>query len=113
MMIGKPGGDQKFSSETGGNQILVEKPRLLNGESREYQGKHHKQRRRGKVGGRRRAVDRKHPKEEVENEERQGKQSYFVKAPRKPRKKKSNFVRKKRNKARVVTCIDMKKRMDP
>ena len=105
MVIGKPGGDQALSSDTGGNQMLVEKlrgDRVLNGESREYQGRQPKQRRRGKVG-RRRTVDRKHPKEELENDGRQGKQLSFVKAPRSQRKKKSNFVRKKRNKAKVVT----------
>ena len=104
--VGKPSGNQVLGLETGWNQMLVEKPRgaeVLNGEIREYQGRQQKHRRRGKAGGRRRTVDRKLIREEVENEEIQGKQLSFDTAPRSPRRKKSNFIRKKRNKARVAT----------
>ena len=104
MMIGKPHGDQVLSLETSGIQMLVEKPKgdeVLTKESREYHRRKQKQRRRGKAGGKGRAVHRRKPKE-LEDEGRQGKQLSFVKA-RSPRQKKSNFVRKKRNKARVLT----------
>jgi len=65
-----------------------------------------KERRRGKLSGRRKKVDRvrkKQQEETTESVERQGKAVSFVKASRPPRRKKSNFIRRKRNKARVGT----------
>jgi len=62
-----------------------------------------KGRRRGRVGGRRKVVKKKQEEENTESAERQGKELSFVKAPLRPRQKKSNFVRKKRNKPIVVT----------
>jgi len=62
-----------------------------------------KGRRRGRVGGRRKVVKKKQAEENTDSAERQGNELSFVKAPLRPRQKKSNFVRKKRNKPKVVT----------
>ena len=48
-------------------------------------------------------MKKKQEEENTESAERQGKELSFVKAPLRPRQKKSNFVRKKRNKPKVVT----------
>jgi len=76
------------------------------GERKGQQIRQKKGRRRGRVGGRRKIVDLVRKKEEegnMESAERQGKELSFVKAPLPPKRKKANFVRKKRNKAKVVT----------